>query len=187
MKHATSPSSAQPSTSKCCIGATAIECGVGPSTSGTWCSTSSRATRTATSSLHRGRDCALSRRCSDQAPTSSGPSNSYVTFTLNLRTLSLIDYAIDSSIFSDTRPQQRQGAQDHQRRSFHQCLEYRTTMPLLSLIYARFLLSFSLSTPRSLVTPDPGNGRGSGYTRGLIRAYLSGRHSLCPTPSHVKT
>ena len=33
-----------------------------------------------------------------------GTSNSYVAFTLNLRTLSLIGFAINSSIFSDTRP-----------------------------------------------------------------------------------
>ena len=29
--------------------------------------------------------------------------------------------------------------------------------------------------------------RGSGLTQGLIRVYLSGRHSLRPTLSHVKT
>ena len=56
--------------------------------------------------------------------------------TLNLRMLSLIGLAIDSSIFSDTRPS---------------------------------------------------NGKGSGLTRGLIRAYLSGKHSLRPTLSHVET
>ena len=66
-----------------------------------------------------------------------GTSNSYIAFTLNLRTLSLI--------------------------------------------------GFSLSTPRSLVTPDPSNGKGSGLTWGLISAYLSSKHSLCPTLSHVKT
>ena len=136
-------------------------------------------------------------RCSDQAPISSRPStakssstpvtsNSYVAFTLNLRKLSLIGFAIDSLIFSDTRPQQRQGAQDHRRQSLHQCLEHQTAMSLLPLIYARFLLSVSLSTSRSLVTPDPSNSKGSGLTRGLIRAYLSGRHSLCPTLSHIK-
>ena len=62
---------------------------------GTWCSASSRATRTATSSLRRGRDHTSSRRCSDQAPTSSRSLmtkssstprtlNSYVTFTPSL-------------------------------------------------------------------------------------------------------
>ena len=51
MKHAMSPSYARPSTSKRCAGTTAVECGVGPSTSGTWCSTSSRAIRTTTGSL----------------------------------------------------------------------------------------------------------------------------------------
>ena len=45
-------------------------------------------------------------------------------------------------------------------------------MSLLPLIYARFLLSISLSTPRSLVTPDPSNGKGSGLTQGLIRVYI---------------
>ena len=77
--------------------------------------------------------------------------------------------------------------QDHRLRSLHQRLEHRIATSLLPLIYARFLLSVLLSTPRSLVTPDPSNGKGSGLTWGLIRAYLSGRHSLCPTLSHVKT
>ena len=36
----------------------------------------------------------------------------------------------------------------------------------------RFLLQVSLSSPRSLVKPDPGNGKGSGLTRGLIRVYI---------------
>ena len=141
------PSSAQPSTSKRYAGTTAIECGVGPSTSGTWCSTSSRATRTATSSLRHRRDHMSSRRCFDQVPTSSRPStvkslsmsgtsSSYVAFTLNKHTFSY---------------------------QFH----YRT--------------------PRPLVTPDPSNGERSGLTRGLIRAYLSGRHSLRSTLSHAKT
>ena len=112
--------------------------------------------------------------------------NSYVAFTLNLRTLSLIGFTIDSSIFSDTQPQQRQGAQDHRRRSLHQCLEHRTTTSLLPLIYARFLFSVLLWTPRSLVTPDPSNDRGSDLTLVLIRAYLFGRHFLCLTLSHVK-
>ena len=64
-------------------------------------------------SLCRGRDRTSSRRCSDQPPISSGPStvkssstprtsNSYAAFTLNLCTLSLIGFAIDSSIFSNT-------------------------------------------------------------------------------------
>ena len=69
-------------------------------------------------------------------------------------------------------------AQDHRRRSLRQTLEHRTTTSLLPLIYAHFILSVSLSTSRSLVTPDPSNGRGLGLTRGLIRVYLSGRHSL---------
>ena len=92
-KHATSPSSTQPSTNMRYDGTTADECGAGPSTSGTWCSASSKATRTATSSLYHGRDHTSSRRCSNQAPTSPGPSmakssstpgtsNSYVAFTL---------------------------------------------------------------------------------------------------------
>ena len=118
------PYSAQPSTSKHCAGTTTVECGVGPSTLGTWCSASSRATRTATSSLRRGSDHTSSRRCSDQAPISSRPStmksssmpgtsNSYVAFTpnpcmylqklriafLKRKTLSLIGFAIVSSIF----------------------------------------------------------------------------------------
>ena len=50
-----------------------IKCGVEPSTSGTWCSALSRATRTATISLRHGRDCTSSRRCSNQAPISSRP------------------------------------------------------------------------------------------------------------------
>ena len=78
-------------------------------------------------------------------------------------------------------------AQDHRWQSLHQCVEYRTATSLLPLIYEHFLLSVSLSTLQSLVTLDPSNGRGSGLTRGLIRAYLSGRHSLCLTLSHVKT
>ena len=124
MKHATSPSSSWPSTSMRCASTTAIECGVGPSTSGTWCSASSRATRTTTSSLHRGRDHTVSWKCSDQAPISSRPStaksssmpgtsNSYVVFSLNICTLSLISFATNSPIFSDTRPQQRQGVGPH--------------------------------------------------------------------------
>ena len=36
----------------------------------------------------------------------------------------------------------------------------------------RFLLLVSLSSPRSLVTPDPSNGKGSGLTWGLIRVYI---------------
>ena len=78
-----------------------------------WCFVSSRAIRTAKSSLCHRRDHTSSWRCSNQAPISSGSSttkssstpgtsNSYVAFTLNLRTLSLISFAIDSSIFSDT-------------------------------------------------------------------------------------
>ena len=148
MKHATSPSSAGPSTSKRGANTTAVKCMVGPSTSKTWCSTSSRATRTATSSLHHGRGRTSSQRCSGQTPTSSRPltercspmpgtSSSYVAFTLNKRMLSLIKF--------------------HHR------------------------------TPRSLVTPDPSNDKGPGHTWGLIRAYLSNRHSLCPAHSHVKT
>ena len=38
IKHATLPSSARPSTSKRYAGTMAVECGVRPSTSGTWCS-----------------------------------------------------------------------------------------------------------------------------------------------------
>ena len=49
-----------------------------------------------------------------------------------------------------------------------------------------FSYQFRYQIPQPLVTPNPSNGRGSGLTRGLIRAYLSGRHSLCPTLSHVK-
>ena len=95
MKRVTLPSSTRPSTNKRCMGTIAVECGVGPSTLGTWCSTLSRATRTTTSSLHRGRDRMSSRRCSDQAPTSlrpsmakslsmPGTSNNYVAFTPSL-------------------------------------------------------------------------------------------------------
>ena len=113
MKCVTSSSSARPSTSKRCAGTTAVKYRVGPSTSGTWCSALSRATRTTTSSLRHGRDRTSSWRCSDQAPISSRPSmvkslsmpgtsNSYVAFTLNLCMLSLIGFAIDSSIFSDS-------------------------------------------------------------------------------------
>ena len=158
MKRMMSPPSSRSNTSKRCAGTTAVECGVRPSTSRTWCSTSSRAARTATSSLCCGRDRTSSWRCSDQAPTSSRPStaksssmpgtsNSYVAFTLNLHTLSLISFAVNSSIFSDTRPQQWQGAQDHRQRCLRQRLEHRTATSLLRLIYARFLLSVSLSTP----------------------------------------
>ena len=50
-----------------------------------------------------------------------------------------------------------------------------------------FLLLVSLSSPRSLVTPNPSNGKGLGLTWGLIRAYISGRHSLCLTLSHIET
>ena len=50
MKRATLPSSARPSSSKRCAGTTANECGIGPSTSETWSSTSSKAATTATSS-----------------------------------------------------------------------------------------------------------------------------------------
>ena len=122
-----------------------------------------------------------------KSSSTPGTSNNYVAFTLNLRTLSLIGFAINSSIFSDTQPQQRQGAQDHRRRSLHQHLEHRTATSLLPLIYTCFLLSVLLLTPQCLVTPDPSNAEGSGLTRGMIRAYLSGRHSLCLTLSHIKT
>ena len=124
MKRVTSPSFARPSTSERWAGTTAVECGVRPSTSETWCSASSRVTRTATSSLRCRRDHMSSRRCSDQAPTSSKPSmvkssltpgtsNSYITFTLNIHILSLISFTTNSPIFSDTRPQQRQGVGPH--------------------------------------------------------------------------
>ena len=36
----------------------------------------------------------------------------------------------------------------------------------------RFLLQVLLSSSRSLVKPDLGNGKGSGLTRGLIRVYI---------------
>ena len=124
MMCATLPSSTQPSTNKRCASTTAIECGVRPSMSRTWYSTLSRATRTNTSSLHHGRDRMSSWRCSGQAPTSSRPSttrsssmprtsSSYVAFTLNKCTLSLISFAIASPIFSDTRPQQWQRVGPH--------------------------------------------------------------------------
>ena len=124
MKRMTLPSSAQPNTSKRCASTIAVECGARPSTSGTWCTASSKATGTATSALCHGRDHMSLWRCLDQAPISSRPSmakssstpgtsNNYVAFTLNLCTLSLIGFAIDSSIFSDTRPQQRQEVGPH--------------------------------------------------------------------------
>ena len=78
-------------------------------------------------------------------------------------------------------------AQDHRRRSLHYCLEHRVATLLLPLIYTHFLLLVLLSTPQSIVRTDPNNGKGSGLTRGLIRAYLSDRHSLRLTLSHVKT
>jgi hypothetical protein len=97
MKHATLPSSSRPSTNKRYTSTTATVCVVGPSMSGIWCSASSRATRTAISSLRRGRDLTLSRRCFDRAPTSSRPStikflpmpgtsSSYIAFTPSLCT-----------------------------------------------------------------------------------------------------
>jgi len=112
MKRATLHSSTRPSTSKRYAGTTAVKCGVGHLTSGTWCSASSRASRTATSSLRHRRDRMSSWRCYDQAPISSRPSttksssmprisNSYVAFILNLCMLSLISFTINSSIFSD--------------------------------------------------------------------------------------
>ena len=54
--------------------------------------------------------------------------------------------------------------------SLHQCLKHRTATSLLPLIYARFLLSVSLSTPRSLVTLDRSNGKGSGLTWGANKS-----------------
>ena len=105
MKRVTLPSSARPSTSKRYTSTTALECRVGPSTSETWSSASSRAARTTTSSLHYGRDHTSSRKCSGQAPTSSRPStvrslpmprtsSNYIAFTLNKHTPSLISFAI---------------------------------------------------------------------------------------------
>ena len=44
------------SASRCCDGTTAVECGVGPSTSETWSSASSRVVWTSISSLRCGRD-----------------------------------------------------------------------------------------------------------------------------------
>ena len=35
--------------------------------------------------------------------------------------------------------------------------------------------SYQFQTPRSFMTPDPSSGEGSALTRGLIRAYLSGK------------
>ena len=95
MKRVTLPSSARPSTSKRCAGTMAVGCGVRPSMLGTWCSTSSRATRAAISSICRGRDYTSSWRCFDRAPTISRPStakfssiprtlNSYIAFTPSL-------------------------------------------------------------------------------------------------------
>ena len=138
MKHVTSPSSVQPSTSKRCPGTIAVECGVGPSTSGTWYSALSRATKIITSSLCRGRDHTLSQKCSDPAPTSSRPSttrsssthgtsSSYVIFTLSicmypcklrmvfLKYKNAFFFAISSLILSDTQPQQRHRAALHSR------------------------------------------------------------------------
>ena len=52
MKPTTSPPSVQPSTNRRCDGTTVDGCETKPSMSGTWFSTSCRATRTDTSSLH---------------------------------------------------------------------------------------------------------------------------------------
>ena len=41
----------------------------------------------------------------------------------------------------------------------------------------RFLLPVSLSSPRSLVIPDPSNGKGSGLTRGADKAIYIYIHS----------
>ena len=77
-------------------------------------------------------------------------------------------------------------AQDHQRRGLSQCLEHRAATLLLPLINTLSLISFAIDSP---IFSDirPSNGKGSGLTRGQIREYLSGRHYLGPTFSHVKT
>ena len=76
---------------------------------------------------------------------------------------------------------QKQKAQGHRCRSLHQCLEHRAATSLLPLINAHFLLSVSLSNSLTFSDTRPQWWWGLGLTRGLIRAYLSGRHSLCPT------
>ena len=54
--------------------------------------------------------------------------------------------------------------------------------PYLEVIQILSFFRYLISRP--LVTPDTSNSGGSGLTRGLIRAYLSGRQSLRPTLSH---
>jgi hypothetical protein len=51
----------------------------------------------------------------------------------------------------------------------------------ISKTQKHFLLSVLISFPRSLVTPDPSNVKGSGLTLGLIRIYLL-RNTLYTRP-----
>jgi len=157
MKHAMSPSSVRPSTSKRCVGTAAAAYGVGHSTSATWCSTSSRATRTATNSLCLGRDSTSSWKYSNQAPTSCkqltvkfspmlGTSNSYVAFTINPSKL--------------------------------------LTHPRLSkvLLLSRENLFSFFHFPHSLVMPDCSHSRGRASLGGCKEYTYSGKNFLRPTP-----
>ena len=76
---------------------------------------------------------------------------------------------------------------DHRWHSLRQCLEHRVATSLLPLIYAHFLLSVLLSNSLIFSDTQPQQWQGSGLTQGLIRVYLSCRHSLCLTLSHVNT
>jgi hypothetical protein len=98
MKPATSLFSTPLSASRPCVGTTIVGSRVAPSTSRIWCSTSYRATRTATSYCRHGKVHTSSWRSSSLAPTSLRPStakssptlgilSSYVTFTLSFSKL----------------------------------------------------------------------------------------------------